>query len=68
MNNFNLSNFLFNAEENAQLSLLTYLRLTQFSYTKIGSFLDDLMSFEQDTQFSHTEIGNFPDNFMFLNE
>ena len=35
---FDLHNFLFDADQNATLCLLTYLRLTPFSYTKIGNF------------------------------
>ena len=35
---FDLRNFLFDADQNAQFSLLTYLRLRQFSYTEIGNF------------------------------
>ena len=47
---FYLCNFLFDVDQNAQFSLLTYLRRTQFSYTEIGNFSDDFM-FEQEVQF-----------------
>ena len=40
---FNLSNFVLNVGQNARFSLLTYLRLTQFSCTVIGSVPDDFM-------------------------
>ena len=42
--NVDLHSFLFNVDQNAQLSLLTYLRVIQFSCTEIGSFPDDFMS------------------------
>ena len=35
---FDLLSFLFDPDRNAQFSVLTYLRLAQFSYTEIGSF------------------------------
>ena len=40
---FDFRNFLFDADQNARFSVLTYLRLTQFSYTEIESFPDDFM-------------------------
>ena len=39
---FDLRNFLVDADQTAALSLLTYLRLTQFSCTEIGNFLTTL--------------------------
>ena len=50
---FELRNWLFDTDQNAQLSLLTYLRLMQFSYTKRGSFPDSLMSLNEIRNF-HT--------------
>ena len=39
---FDLRNFLVDADQNATFPLLIYLRLIQFSYTKIGNFFDRL--------------------------
>ena len=44
LRHFRLCNFLFDAGQHARFSLLTYLRLTQFSYTDIGNVPDDFMS------------------------
>ena len=62
---FNLCNILFDADQNAQFSLLTYLRLMQFSYTKIGNFPDDFMFLNEWLHF-YTEISKFPEDFMSL--
>ena len=62
---FNLCNVLFDADQNAQFSLLTYLRLMQFSYTKIGNFPDDFMFLNEWLHF-YSEISKFPEDFMSL--
>ena len=41
---FDLSNFSINIDQNGTFSLLTYVRLMQFSCTEIGNFTDDFMS------------------------
>ena len=41
---FSMCNFLFDVDQNAQISLLTKLSLMQFSCTKIGSSPDNFMS------------------------
>ena len=48
---FDLCNFVFNVDQNAQFSLLTSLRLMQFFCTVIGNFPDNFMSLNV--------IGNF---------
>ena len=40
---FNLCNFLVDTAQNAIFTLFTFLRLTQFSCTEIGNFVDDFM-------------------------
>ena len=44
---FDLLNFSVDADQNATFPLLTYLRLTQFCYTEIGNFPDDVISFNE---------------------
>ena len=39
--------FVVDANQNAIFSLLTYFRLTQFSYTEIGNFPNDFISFNE---------------------
>ena len=50
---FDWWNFLFEADQSAQFSLRTCLRLTQFSYTKIGNFPDDFLSLNEVHNFIH---------------
>ena len=54
-----LCNVLFDREEYAHFSLLTYFRLKQFFYNKIGNFPDNFMPLNE-------ILGNFPDNYMFI--
>ena len=48
---FDLRKCLFNVDQNAEFSFVTYLRLTQFSCVEIGKFPDDFISLN--------EVGNF---------
>ena len=59
------NNFLVDTDQNATF-LLTGLRLMQFSYTKIGNFPDDFISFNKMHNFDTVLFGNFHDDFMFL--
>ena len=40
-------NFLFDTDQNSTFSLLSYVRLMQFSYTKTGNFPDDFISLNE---------------------
>ena len=44
---FDLHNFSVDTDQNATFPLLTFLRLTQFPYTKIGNFPDDFIPFNE---------------------
>ena len=50
---FDLRNFLFDADQNAPFPILTFLRLTHFSYIEIGNFSDDFMYLNETSNF-HT--------------
>ena len=50
----NLHNLLFDTDKKAQIYHLTYLKLTQFSYTKIVNFPDNFMSLNKICNY-HTE-------------
>ena len=53
---FDLSHFLFDADQNALFFLKTYIRLLQFSHIETGNFLDYFMVLnERVTSFLHRE-------------
>ena len=51
--------FIFNKDQNATFSLLTYLRLTQFSYTEIGIFPDNFISLNKIHNFDTPRLATF---------
>ena len=63
---FNLHNILVDADKNAIFSLLTYLRLTQFSYTKISNFPDNFIPLHEICNFDTPILATFMTIFMFL--
>ena len=58
--------FFVGADQNATLSLMTYLKLMQFSYTNIGSFPGDFMPLNEICKFD--TLDNFHDDLIFLIE
>ena len=51
--------FIFNKDQNATFSLLTYLRLTQFSYTEKGNFPDDFIPLNEIRNFDTLILATF---------
>ena len=49
---FDLRNFLFDAYQNGPFSPLTYLKVTQVSYTQIGNFHDDFVPLSEIRNFN----------------
>ena len=47
------------ADQNAALPLLTYLRLTQFSHTEMGNIPDDFISFNEIRNFGTLILADF---------
>ena len=63
---FDLHNFVVDADQNATFSFLTYLRLTQFSYTEIGNFSDNFISLKEKRNFDTLRFATFITIFMFF--
>lgn len=63
---FNERNVLVDADQNATFSLLTYLKLAQFSYTVIGNFPDDFVPLHKIRHFDRLILATFMTIFMFL--
>ena len=56
---FYLPNFLFDADQNAPCSLVTYLRFMQFSYTEIGNFPEDFIPLNEMSNFDTPRWATF---------
>ena len=65
---FDFSNFSVDADQNATFSLLIYLRLMQFSYSKIGNFPDDFIPLNKLHNFDTSILATFMIIGMFLIE
>ena len=56
---FDVGNFLVDLDQNTIFSLLTCLRLLQFSYMKIGNFPDDFVSLNEINCFDTLRLAIF---------
>ena len=66
LRHFRLCNFLFDAGQHARFSLLTYLRLTQFSHARIGNFPDDFIPWNKICNFDTPRLATFMTILCFL--